>query len=64
MKEAIRDRKDRAFPLSSSLQWASIDEVTGKHVATGGRSYPFLPGTLPEATAYTPGQARLEDAKR
>ncbi|MCB9665652.1 MAG: transglycosylase domain-containing protein [Alphaproteobacteria bacterium] len=61
MQEALRDRTDRAFPLSSSLEWASIDEETGQRVAEGGRSYPFLEGTLPEATAYTPGQARLED---
>ncbi len=61
MKVAVAGRKDRAFPMGNGIVWTPIDEATGEAVVSGGRSYPFLPGTVPEGTPYRAGEARLQD---
>src|SRR5690606_31421724 len=50
MQDAIEGRRDRPFPMASSLEWAPIEESTGRRVSSGGRSYPFLEGTVPKDT--------------
>ncbi|MCB9682237.1 MAG: transglycosylase domain-containing protein [Alphaproteobacteria bacterium] len=61
MSHAIEGHEDRAFPTWGQVDWASIDEDTGRRVTSGGRDYPFLKGTVPEATGYAAGQASLQD---
>jgi penicillin-binding protein 1A len=48
------------FPMLGDIEWAQIDEATGRRVTSGGRSYPFLSGTVPEGEGQA-GQATLED---
>jgi penicillin-binding protein 1A len=59
MKAAVHG--DTPFPVWAPVEWAQIDESTGRRVSSGGMAYPFLPGTTPEASSYTVGQATLED---
>ncbi len=54
-------RNTSDFPRHGDLSWVQIDEATGRRVKSGGRSYPFLPGTVPEATGTTAGEASLQD---
>ena len=61
MKAAAPKSTDRPFDYSPLLQWASIDEATGRRVESGGRRYPFLAGTAPEATGFSAGQVSLDD---
>jgi penicillin-binding protein 1A len=57
---APRDR-DRPFRMRGNVEWAQIEESTGRRVESGGRSYPFLPGTAPESTGAVAGQVSIED---
>ncbi len=61
MKEAAPRSKDRPFPMRGDVAWAGIDEATGRRVTEGGVSYPFLPGTVPEATGLLEGQVDIMD---
>jgi penicillin-binding protein 1A len=60
MKEAVPKSANRPFPPIPGAQYASIDESTGR-VASGGRSMPFLSGTVPESSGGEIGQATSED---
>lgn len=60
MKEAVPKSANRPFPPIPGAQYAPIDESTGR-VASGGRSMPFLSGTVPEASGGEIGQATSED---
>ena len=51
---------NRTFPPIPGAQGAPIDESTGR-VASGGRSMPFLAGTVPESSGGEIGQATSED---
>ena len=61
MREAAPKDRDRRFRMTGEIDWALIDEDTGRRVSSGGRSYPFLPGTAPESTGYQAGQVSIED---
>ncbi|MEQ1568978.1 MAG: transglycosylase domain-containing protein, partial [Myxococcota bacterium] len=61
MKAAAPRSKDREFPVRGNVQWAMIDEATGRRVTSGGMSYPFLEGTVPEGTGLAAGQVSIED---
>ncbi|MEQ1502663.1 MAG: transglycosylase domain-containing protein, partial [Myxococcota bacterium] len=61
MKVAAPREKDRDFPVRGDVQYAMIDEATGRRVTSGGVSYPFLPGTVPEGTGLAAGQVSIED---
>ncbi|MEZ4236085.1 MAG: penicillin-binding transpeptidase domain-containing protein [Myxococcota bacterium] len=63
MKVAAPKSKDRPLPERGDLQYAMIDEKTGRRVTSGGVNYPFLPGTVPEATGAGIDQLMLEDLK-
>lgn len=60
MEDAVPKAKDRPFPAAPGLQWAPIDEKTGR-VMTGGRDMPFLAGTVPAGQAMEAGQKTSED---
>ncbi|MCB9678867.1 MAG: transglycosylase domain-containing protein [Alphaproteobacteria bacterium] len=61
MKVAAPKEKDRPFPMWGDVQTAQIDEATGRRVDSGGRPYPFLPGTVPESTGIRAGQLTVTD---
>ncbi|MCB9687370.1 MAG: transglycosylase domain-containing protein [Alphaproteobacteria bacterium] len=61
MRVAAPKEKDRPFPEASDLEHANIDEKTGRRLASGGVTYPFLKGTVPENTGLREGQATIED---
>lgn len=61
MKTAAPREKDRSFPVRGDVQYASIDEATGRRVTSGGVTYPFLPGTVPEGTGLEQGQLSIDD---
>lgn len=61
MREAAPKDRDRAFPMRGDIEWAQIDEATGRRVRSGGRSYPFIPGTAPESTGLEAGQVSIDD---
>jgi penicillin-binding protein 1A len=61
MRAAAPKEKDRPFPMRGDIEWAHIDEETGRRVSSGGRAYPFIGGTAPESTGYQAGQVSLED---
>jgi penicillin-binding protein 1A len=61
MKAATATSKDRPFKMAPNIAWAQIDEKTGKRVTSGGVSYPFLEGTVPEGTGHEAGQVPIED---
>ncbi len=61
MREAAPKSADRPFEMAGDVSWALIDEESGRRVTAGGRSYPFLPGTVPEETGIAAGQATLDD---
>ena len=50
----------RSFPTAPGLTWVGIDEKTGRPMQ-GGRSMPFLPGTVPSGIAAAAGQKTSED---
>lgn len=61
MKHAAPKEKDDPFIMWGNVQNAMIDEATGHHVSSGGRSYPFLKGTVPESTGGSAGQVTAND---
>jgi hypothetical protein len=61
MKVAAPKEKDRPFPVAGGIEWANIDEATGRRISGGGMSYPFLEGTAPESTGLKAGQMSIED---
>lgn len=61
MRVAAPKERDRAFPMRGDIEWATIDEKTGRRVSGGGRAFPFLPGTAPESTGLQAGQVSMED---
>jgi len=61
MKVAIPKDKDKPFVMEGDIEWAWIEDETGRRVSSGGRRYPFLKGTEPESTGISAGQLTLED---
>ena len=61
MKVAAPKENDRPFPMRGNIQWAQVDEATGRVVSSGGRSYPFLDGTVPERTGVAVGEVSASD---
>ncbi len=61
MKVAAPKDNDRPFPMRGEVEWASIDEKTGRRVSGGGASYPFVKGTVPESSGLRAGQVAIED---
>lgn len=61
MRQAAPKSDDRGFPMRGNVENANIEEATGRKVSSGGRSYPFLPGTVPEGTGGAAGEISLED---
>ncbi len=59
-RRAVPKDQDRAFGSHGSVVWAQIDEATGRPMA-GGRSMPFLPGTVPGGEVAEAGQKTTED---
>jgi penicillin-binding protein 1A len=51
---------DRPWPTGGNLVYATIDESTGR-LSAGGRSMPFLPGTVPGGVMAAEGQKTTED---
>jgi len=61
MRVAAPASDDRPFPSRGSLEYAMIDESTGRRVSEGGATYPFLGGTAPESSGTRAGQLSIED---
>lgn len=61
MKAAAPRSKDRPFPQSGNISWVQIDESTGNRVTSGGVSYPFLEGTVPESSGMGVGDVGVGD---
>ena len=61
MKVATEGHKDRAFTYPPNLSWANIDETTGGRLSSGGVPYPFLEGTVPEATGLEEGDINMSE---
>jgi hypothetical protein len=61
MREAAPKEKDRAFAVRGEVEWANIEEKTGRRLSSGGTSYPFLTGTAPEQTGISAGQMSISD---
>lgn len=61
MRAAAPKANDRPFKTGGSIEWANIDEATGRRVTSGGRSYPFLEGTVPESSGAGAGQITMQD---
>lgn len=61
MKNAAPKSRDRAFTMKGNIEYALIDEATGRRVSSGGRTYPFIRGTAPESSGVASGQLTLED---
>jgi len=61
MKVAAPKDKDRPFPMRGEVEWASIDQKTGRRVSGGGVAYPFLKGTAPASSGLRAGQVAIED---
>lgn len=61
MRGAAPKESDRPFRMTGDIEWAQIDEETGRRVKSGGRSYPFIAGTAPEATGIEAGQVSVQD---
>ncbi len=61
--EQAAPKPDNATPFKivGDIEWAQIDEATGRRVTSGGRSYPFLAGTVPEGSGVSAGQLTIED---
>jgi penicillin-binding protein 1A len=61
MREAAPKENDRPFPMRGEVEWASIDEKTGRRVSGGGVRYPFVKDTAPESSGLKAGQVAIED---
>ena len=61
MEQAVPKEDDRPFPMRGDIEWASIEETTGRRVTSGGRRYPFLRDTVPESTGIAAGQVTTQD---
>ena len=57
---APKEENSGPFPVAGDIEWAQIEEASGRRVTSGGRSYPFLTGTAPEGSGEA-GQATIED---
>ena len=60
MEKAWTKEMDRPFDAIPGAVYASIDESNG-NVARGGRSMPFLPGTVPDNVVGEVGQTGASD---
>jgi penicillin-binding protein 1A len=60
MRAAYPKSIARAFPKIPNVVMVQIDEATGR-VATGGRTMPFLPGTVPTGPIVEIGQQSTQD---
>jgi penicillin-binding protein 1A len=60
MAKASPKADDRAWPGGGNVVYATIDETTGR-LSAGGRSMPFLPGTVPGGVMAEAGQKTTED---
>ncbi|MFT5585070.1 MAG: penicillin-binding protein 1A, partial [Cognaticolwellia sp.] len=60
MEKAWTKEMDRPFGPIPGATYASIDESTG-NVARGGRSMPFIPGTVPDNVVGEVGQTSASD---
>jgi len=61
MRKAAPKEKDRPFKPHGNVDWAQIDEDKGTRVTSGGRRYPFIPGTAPESTGVAAGEYTVDD---
>ncbi len=61
MRVAAPKEDDREFRMVGDLDYAGIDEKTGRRVSGGGMRYPFLKGTAPEGSGLEAGQVSIED---
>jgi membrane carboxypeptidase/penicillin-binding protein len=61
MAVAVPPERDYAFPVTGDVEWANIEESTGRRVTGGGRRFPFLRGTVPESTGISAGQVSIDD---
>jgi penicillin-binding protein 1A len=61
MRQAAPKEDDRPFPVWGDIEWAQIEEDTGRRVTSGGARYPFLEDTVPESTGISAGQITLDD---
>jgi hypothetical protein len=61
MREAAPKDRDRPLPMRGDIEWALIEESTGRRVTSGGLSYPFVKGTAPEGTGIEAGQVSLDE---
>ena len=62
MRVAAPKDRDRPFRMRGDIEWAQIDEDSGRRVSSGGRSYPFIGGTVPESSGAKAGQVSIQDA--
>lgn len=60
MTKASPKEADRPWPVGGNVVYASIDESTGR-LSAGGRSMPFLAGTVPGGVMAEVGQKTTED---
>lgn len=61
MAQAAPKGDDRPFPMRGEIEWAQIDESSGRRVTSGGRAYPFIKDTAPESTGVAAGQISTGD---
>ena len=61
MSEAKKKYTNKRFQERGEIIWANIDEDKGINVTSGGRTYPFIPGTVPESSGVAAGQVTAED---
>jgi penicillin-binding protein 1A len=59
MEEIHPEKPATSFP-QPDVEWAPVDEETGMRM-DGGRSHPFLKGTIPEAATHRAGEVSLQD---
>ena len=61
MSHAKKKYANKKFPERGQIVWANIDEEKGINVTSGGRTYPFIMGTVPESSGVAAGQVTAED---
>jgi penicillin-binding protein 1A len=61
MRVASPKEQDREFPNPPDLEWALIDDWSGRRRSDWGRQYPFLPGTVPAIVEVQPEEVTLEE---
>ncbi|MFT4623567.1 MAG: penicillin-binding protein 1A [Myxococcota bacterium] len=61
MRVAAPKERDRPLPMRGDIEWAQIEESTGRRVTSGGVGYPFIRGTAPEGTGIRAGQVSLQE---